>query len=317
MPQPSKADTLYTGILREIMDNGERRETRTGTDALSVFGLNYWIDLQREFPILTTKAVPFRLVAAEYLWFLSGQAHVNELREETSIWDSWANDEGFVETAYGRYWRRYPLPMDPSLFNDTIKDGEKTYRSDSRRTSQTPYEPFANRDSKYVHLDNNGHPAFDQIEWLVDQLRENPESRRMNVTAWYPPNATVSRLPPCHHTWTVSTVGGRLNIDVFQRSGDIPVGVPFNMTGYALVAHLLAKEVGMEVGMMRHSITDAHIYADQIEGVEEQLSRKPTCARPELVLPDKSLFELTPTDADKITLNDYVSRDRIRFSVAV
>lgn len=319
MSTVSSLDQAYTQLLQAVLDHGERRKTRTGKEALSLFGLTYMVDLQDGFPILTTKKVPFRLVAAEYLWFLSGQPHVNDLQKETSIWDSWANDEGYVETAYGRYWRRYPLPADPMLFNDTRKEGGKTYRScrENGSSPPAPYEPFTNRDSKYVHLDSHGQPAFDQIQWVVDQLRENPESRRMNVTAWYPPNATVSKLPPCHHTWTISTVGGRLNIEVHQRSGDMPVGVPFNMSGYALVANLLANEVGMEVGSLKHNITDAHIYADQIEGVEEQLSRSPTGSVPELLLPQRSLFDLTPEDAGLIKLTDYESRGRIRFPVAV
>lgn len=309
----SQADVKYHDILTEAYE-GTVRENRTGKDTRAAFGQTYTVDLQEAFPIITTKKVAFRAMVAEYLFFLTGDSHVLDLNHETLIWENWADDRGYLETSYGRYWRYYPLPTDPDIFVNQSKEEGVTYES----IGVPPYEPFLNRDSKYVRKGPLGKPTFDQIRWLVDQLRENPESRRLHVQAWYPPNAVASKLPPCHHAFTVSTIGGRLNIHVHQRSGDLPLGVPFNMSGYALIANLLAKEVDMPVGKMLHTITDAHIYEDQMEGVKEQLEREPVAgSSPTLVMPDKSLFDLGVSDVEKFGIEDYNSRGRIRFPVAV
>jgi len=306
------ADRAYQYLVESVMKRGVRRTNRTGVDTYAAFGLGYVLDISKTFPLLTRKKVHFKQIVAENIWFISGAPHVKDLKEHMPVWEKWADEDGFLETAYGRYWRRYPLQQDPDLFIDQRKEGYVTYRGVRR-----PYEPFANRDSRYVHIDDHGLPAFDQLAWAVDQLHQNPKSRRIHVVAWYPPNASASKLPPCHHSFTLSTIGGKLNIHVHQRSGDVPLGIPYNMAGYALIAHLIAREVGLTPGLMRHDITDAHIYEDQMEGMRELAKREPIDCPRQLAVADKPLFDLTLEDADAFAIIGYDHQGVINMPVAV
>jgi thymidylate synthase len=247
---------LVDGVLRE----GTYKPNRTGVDTVSGFSHGYEVDLREGFPLLTTKKLDgarWNSLIHEFLWYLSGEEHVRGLREETGIWDAWADEEGRLDTAYGRFWRRFPVPE-----GDDRLDGE-AWPEDGHRW-----------------LNDEG--TFDQIQYVLDGLREDPHSRRMVVNAWHPANAAVSTLPPCHYAFVFSVQGDRLNVHLTQRSGDLALGVPFNLAAYALLAHAVAGRTGFEVGSFAHTIVDAHVYcgrgargewyADDLGALQERLA---------------------------------------------
>ena len=205
----------YLDMVRYVLENGVRKENRTGVATLSCFGYFYKVNLQEGYPLLTTKKMYFNSMLHELLWYLSGEEHIKNLRQKTKIWDAWADSEGRLETAYGRFWRRYPVP-------------EKGLEGDNWGT-------------KWVKEDSNGGKTFDQIQYVIDTLKEikqNPTTqrlRRMVVVAWHPANAAESKLPPCHYTFCFNVIGDKLNCHLTQRSGDIALGIPFNLACYSLL----------------------------------------------------------------------------------
>ena len=338
-----RPDTLmeeYLDLVAGVLSEGAYKPNRTGVDTIADFSRHYEIDLQEGFPLLTTKDLSgfrWNSLVHEFLWYLSGEEHIRNLREETSIWDAWADDEGHLDTAYGRFWRRYPVPDDED---------------------RLPGESWPDDDHRWVNNDG----TFDQIAYAVDQLRENPRSRRIVVNAWHPANAAVSTLPPCHYTVVFSVQDGRLNVHLTQLSGDVALGIPFNIAAYSLLAHAVAGRTEFEVGSFGHTVVDAHVYCgqgkrgawyadnldavqsrladvdrkeayldvrdwlestappeadgeeahDHVPGLLEQLSRDPT-DRPRINVADKPLDELT---YDDIELRDYDAAPGIEFAVA-
>lgn len=284
----------YLDMVRYVLDNGVYRENRTGVSTYSCFGIFYKIDLQQGYPLLTTKQMYFNSMLHELLWYLSGQAHIRDLKTKTKIWDAWADADGRLETAYGRFWRRYPVP-------DSGVEGEKW---GDRWTSIDP---------------ESGGKVFDQIRYVIDILREikenpaTPSLRRMVVSAWHPGNAAQSKLPPCHYTFCFSVSGDRLNCHLTQRSGDIALGIPFNLACYSLLTMMLARETGYQPGEFAHTIIDAHIYENHIPGLKLQLEREPK-PLPRIKIADKPLFELKFED---LTLENYQHHPAIKFEVAV
>ena len=231
----------YLDLVDETLTDGTYKPNRTGVDTIAAFSRSYRIDLTEGFPLLTTKdlsAARWNSLLHEFLWYLSGEEHIRELREETGIWDAWADDEGRLETAYGRFWRRYPVPPE----NDRL-EGER----------------WSSDDHRWMNDDG----TFDQLAYAIDTLRENPHSRRIVVNAWHPANASVSTLPPCHYTFVFNVQGDRLNCHLTQRSGDIALGVPFNIAAYSLLTHVVAGRTGFEVGTFGHTIVDAHVYCGE------------------------------------------------------
>lgn len=296
-PPPSPADRAYLDVVRHVLDTGTRKPNRTGTDTISTFAAFYTVDLAAGYPLLTTKKVFFDSMLREVLWYLSGEPHIRELRRHTKIWDAWADDEGRLETAYGRFWRRFPVPEAGAHL-----DGER----------------WADAGHPHVHRTASGALIFDQLGFVIDELRRNPMSRRLVVTAWHPANAAVSKLPPCHYTWTLNVQFDahgtpRLNCHLTQRSADLALGVPFNLACYALLTQAIAQQVGMEVGTFAHTLIDAHIYENHVEGLREQLAREPLTA-PRLTIADKPLDALAFED---FCLDGYRHHDAIRFPVAV
>ncbi len=282
----------YLDMVRFVLDHGTRKVNRTGVATLSCFGYFYKVDLQKGYPLLTTKEMFFNSMLHELLWYLSGEEHIRNLRKKTKIWDAWADAEGRLETAYGRFWRRFPVP-------EKGLDGERWA-------------------SHWIH-DENGQKVFDQIQYIVDNLKDlkmNPELpslRRLVVSAWHPGNAAESKLPPCHYTFCFNILGSKLNCHLTQRSGDIALGIPFNLACYSLLTMIIAKETGYEPGEFAHTIIDAHIYENHIEGLKEQLKREPKTL-PTLTITDKPMQKLMFED---FSLLNYHPHPKIKFDVAV
>ena len=268
------------------MEKGTRKITRTGVDTISYFGAFYKVDLSRGFPLLTTKKMQWKSLLYEVLWYLSGENHIRNLRQHTKIWDAWADEDGNLETAYGYYWRHFPSAQKDKNGQWQIKE-------------------------------------VDQIQYVIDEIKRNPSSRRLVVTAWEPGNATTSKLPPCHYSFVFNVSNGKLNCHLTQRSGDIALGIPFNLAAYALLTQVIAQQVGLDLGEFAHTIIDAHIYIaaegsetenyDHLAGLKEQLKREPL-ALPRLIIKNKPLDELQFEDFELI---DYQHHDKITFEVAV
>ncbi len=267
----------YLDLVERVLTRGTHKKNRTGIDTLSCFAEHYMVDLSKGFPLLTTKKVNFRSMLHEVLWYLSGEDHIRNLQQHTKIWDSWADENGNLDTAYGRYWRRFPS---------------------ARINPETGvYEVV----------------EIDQIGQVIDLLKTDPHSRRMVVTAWEPGNAFSSKLPPCHYTFAFNVQGKTLSCHLTQRSGDIAIGVPFNLAAYALLTQILAQEVNLQLGWFSHTIVDAHIYMNHIEGLKEQLTRTPK-PRPRLEIIRKPIDQLAFED---FSLVGYEPHSAIKFEVAV
>lgn len=276
----------YLDLVRHVLDHGERKPSRTGVDTISCFGAHYSVDLAAGYPLLTTKKVQWSSMLRELLWYLSGEDHIRNLRQHTKIWDAWADEDGNLETAYGHYWRHFP-----SASKDA--DGHWQVRE------------------------------VDQIANVLRCLRENPSSRRMVVTAWEPGNAWDSKLPPCHYTYAFQVLSGKLNCHLTQRSGDVALGIPFNLAAYATLTQMLAQSVGLGLGRFSHTIVDAHVYCEKadgsgaeyshVPGLREQLEREPL-PLPTLTIADKPFDELTFEDFELV---GYQHHPPIRFKVAV
>jgi thymidylate synthase len=270
----------YLDLLDRVLTNGKVKKNRTGVDTLSTFAEFYKLDLQKGFPLLTTKKVNFSAVLYEVLWYLSGEDHIRNLSQYTKIWNAWADEGGELDTAYGRYWRRFPsAQINPETGLYEVRE-------------------------------------VDQIAKVVDLAKSDPGSRRMVVSAWEPGNALGSKLPPCHYSFAFNVQEGKLNCHLTQRSADIPIGIPFNIAAYALLTNAIAKEAGLELGEFAHTLIDAHIYVNQIDLVKEQLKRTPK-PLPSLILPKKSVLEWTYADFDQFRLDGYDPDPAIKYPVAV
>lgn len=283
---------IYLELVARVLKRGHRKSNRTGVDTIASFAESYRVDLAEGYPLLTTKKINFKAMLWEVLWYLSGEDHIRALRKQTKIWDPWADDEGNLETAYGRYWRRYPVPPGSVALGAEV---------------------FVDEHHPHVRREADGSLSFDQLAWAIDELKRNPNSRRIVITAWHPANAVVSKLPPCHMTWVLNVQAGRLNCHLTQRSADIAIGVPFNLACYALLTQAIAQEVGLEAGEFAHTLVDAHVYVNHIDGLQEQLRRTPY-PRPRLRIAHKPVDALTFEDFELV---GYRCHDPIKFEVAV
>lgn len=268
---------VYLDLVERVLRNGVRKTNRTGTDTISCFAEHYTVDLSEGFPLLTTKKVNFTAMLYEVLWYLSGEDHIRNLRQHTKIWDAWADENGNLDTAYGRYWRRFP--------------------------------------SARWNPDTNAYEVeeVDQIGKVIELMKTEPHSRRMVVTAWEPGNAFGSKLPPCHYSFVFNVSEGKVNCHLTQRSGDIAIGIPFNLAAYSLITHILAREAGLKVGLFSHTIVDAHVYVNHVDGLKEQLTRTPR-PLPAVKIADKPMNELTFED---FAIEGYDPYPAIKFAVAV
>ena len=221
----------YLTLLEHVKLNGQKKEDRTGTGTLSVFGYQMRFNLNDGFPLLTTKKVHLKSVIYELLWFLSGDTNIKYLKDNNvSIWDEWADENGNLGPVYGHQWRSWPT-----------SEGKE----------------------------------IDQISNLITQIKKNPDSRRLIVSAWNVGEINKMKLPPCHCFFQFYVADGRLSCQLYQRSADIFLGVPFNIASYALLTQMIAHVCDLKYGEFIHTLGDAHIYINHIDQVNEQLSRKP------------------------------------------
>lgn len=268
----------YLDLLRHVLEHGTPKSDRTGTGTLSVFGYQMRFDLADGFPLVTTKKLHLKSIVHELLWFLRGDTNIAYLKEHgVRIWDEWADASGDLGPVYGRQWRAWP-----------VADGE----------------------------------VVDQIAWVVDEIRRNPDSRRLVVSAWNVGELPKMALMPCHTMFqfyvsppTEAGQVGKLSCQLYQRSGDVFLGVPFNIASYALLTQMVAQVCGLEPGTFVHTLGDAHLYRNHLEQAREQLSREPR-SLPRLCL-NRALDSLFDFTFDDIAVEGYEPHPAIKAPVAV
>jgi thymidylate synthase len=261
----------YLDLLKRILDTGARKEDRTGTGTLSVFGHQMRFDLAEGFPLVTTKKLHTKSIVHELLWFLAGDTNVKYLQDNgVTIWDEWADKHGDLGPVYGKQWRSWSAP-----------DGG----------------------------------VIDQMRGVVEDIKRNPDSRRLIVSAWNPADLPKMALAPCHALFQFYVANGRLSCQLYQRSADVFLGVPFNIASYALLTHMVAHVTGLQPGDFVHTLGDAHLYRNHLAQARLQLTRKPH-PLPQLKLnPDvKDLFAFRYED---IAIENYVADAPIKADIAV
>jgi len=271
----------YLNLLEHVLEHGVEKKDRTGTGTISVFGYQMRFNLEEGFPVLTTKKLHLRSIIYELLWFLKGETNIKYLNEnKVKIWNDWANEEGELGPVYGQQWRNW---------------------------------------------NNEG---IDQIVEIVEQIKTNPDNRRMIVAAWNPsvlPDTSKSftenvkngkaALPPCHAWFQFYVAGGRLSCQMYQRSADIFLGVPFNIASYALLTMMMAQVTGLKAGDFIHTFGDAHIYLNHIDQVKLQLSRKPYDLPEMKINPEiNNIFDFKYEDFE---LLNYQSHPHIKVEISV
>ncbi|MDO6391421.1 thymidylate synthase [Pontibacter sp. BT731] len=261
----------YLDLMQHILDKGVRKEDRTGTGTLSVFGHQMRFDLSKGFPLVTTKKVHLKSIIHELLWFLKGDTNISYLKENgVTIWDEWADENGNLGPVYGSQWRSWPTP-----------------------------------DGRHI----------DQISQVVNQLKRNPDSRRIIVSAWNVAEIENMKLPPCHAFYQFYVAEGKLSCQLYQRSADVFLGVPFNIASYALLVLMMAQVTGLEPGEFIWTGGDTHLYLNHLEQAQLQLTREPHALPTMRLNPDvKDIFDYTYED---FKLENYVSHPGIKAPVAV
>ena len=261
----------YHDLMKHVLENGTKKEDRTGTGTISVFGYQMRFDLSEGFPVVTTKKLHLRSIIHELLWFLQGDTNIKYLKDNgVSIWDDWADENGDLGPVYGYQWRSWPTT-----------DGGK----------------------------------IDQITKLIEQIKRNPDSRRLLISAWNVAHVDQMALPPCHTMFQFYVANGKLSCQLYQRSADIFLGVPFNIASYALLTMMVAQVCDLEPGEFIHTFGDAHIYSNHLEQVNLQLSRDCRPLPQMLINPEvKDIFGFTYEDFE---LLNYDPHPHIKGEVAV
>lgn len=261
----------YLDLLQKVLDEGSRKQDRTGTGTLSVFGCQSRYDLSAGFPLLTTKKLHLRSIIHELLWFIAGDTNVAYLqRNGVKIWDEWADENGELGPVYGRQWRSWPTA-----------DGG----------------------------------SIDQLARVVEQVRDNPDSRRMLVSSWNPGEIEGMALPPCHLLFQFYVCDGRLSCQMYQRSADLFLGVPFNVASYSLLTMMVAQVTGLEPGEFIHTLGDTHLYLNHLDQAREQLSRLPGPLPTMRINPE--IDDLFGFSYDDFELQGYQAQPHIAAAVAV
>ncbi|MFC7364968.1 MULTISPECIES: thymidylate synthase [Bhargavaea] len=311
----------YLQLCRTIMENGTDKGDRTGTGTRSIFGHQMRFDLSDGFPLLTTKKTAFRLIVSELLWFIKGDTNVRTLIEEKNpIWDEWAFEKyvqsseysGPDMTDFGRRAAKNPA-FKEVLDHEMDKFRELILSDDQFAKAYGDLGPVYGRQWRSWPDGRDG--TIDQLKNVLGSIRNNPDSRRHIVSAWNPAEVEDMALPPCHTLFQFYVADGKLSCQLYQRSADVFLGVPFNIASYALLTHLIARETGLEPGEFVHTLGDAHIYSNHFDQVNEQLSREPR-QLPSLVIDadDKSIFELETSD---IRVEGYDPHPKIKAPIAV
>ncbi len=286
----------YLELVQEVLERGEKKEDRTGTGTLSVFGMQKKYDLREGFPLVTTKKVTFSNVIAELIWFLRGATNISDgLVQYTKIWNPWAAPDGNLGPIYGYQWVNWeqfvpvagPQPLTPGQWR-APEDG---------RPNEGQY--------KKQHIN--------QVQQAIDTIKTNPSSRRIIVSAWNPADLDRMALPPCHAFFQFYVVNKHLDLQLYQRSADIALGVPYNIASYSALLAMVAKECRLMPRYFVHTLGDAHIYLNHVEGLTAQLARTPH-PLPTLNIADKPFWELTVED---VTVEGYTHDPFIKFPVAV
>lgn len=315
------AEQEYLDLCQLVLDQGVERMDRTKTGTYSVFGHQMRFDLSKGFPLLTTKSVNFRLIASELLWFIKGDTNIRYLLENNNnIWNEWAFKR-WVESD------EYDGPDMTDFGNRSLQDPEfnEQYKEqmDLFKQKVLSDDEFAKKygDLGFVYgkqwrdWKTSQDESIDQLKNVIDEIKENPYSRRHIVSAWNPEDIPHMALPPCHTLFQFYVADGKLSCQLYQRSGDIFLGVPFNIASYALLTHLIAHETGLEVGEFVHTIGDAHIYINHVEQVKTQLKRDirefPTLT---LNKDKESIFDFELSD---FTIENYNPHPIIRAPIAV
>ena len=261
----------YLDLLRKALDEGVRKDDRTGTGTLSVFGPQMRFDLRAGFPLVTTKKVHVPSVVGELIWFVRGDTNVAWLHEhDITIWDEWADETGDLGPIYGYQWRSWPAP-----------------------------------DGRHV----------DQLAAVIERIRDDPDSRRLVVSAWNVADLPRMALAPCHALFQFYVADGRLSCQLYQRSGDLFLGVPFNVASYALLTHMVAQVTDLEVGELVHTLGDAHLYLNHLDQAREQLTREPR-PLPELRL-DPACSAIDDFTPESVQVVGYDPHPAIRAPIAV
>ena len=265
----------YLDLLKRITTEGIRKEDRTGTGTLSVFGHQMRFDLSEGFPLLTTKKLHLKSIIHELLWFLQGDTNVKYLQENgVRIWNEWADENGDLGPVYGKQWRAFET------------------------------------------LDKNGNRVVvDQIKEVINQIKTHPDSRRLIVCAWHPGQTDDMALPPCHTLFQFYIANGKLSLQLYQRSADTFLGVPFNIASYALLLMMVAQVTGYEPGEFVHTTGDTHLYLNHLQQVEEQLSRTPR-PLPRMVI-NPQVKDIFSFQYDDFHLTDYNPWPHIKAEVTV
>lgn len=261
----------YLNLLQDTLENGTKKEDRTGTGTISVFGRQMRYNLEEGFPVVTTKKLHLRSIIHELLWFLKGDTNISYLRENgVTIWDEWADENGDLGPVYGHQWRSWQTPS-----------GE----------------------------------TIDQISNLIHDIKHNPDSRRLLVSAWNPSDVPKMALPPCHTLFQFYVADGKLSCQLYQRSADLFLGVPFNIASYALLTMMIAQVCDLKPGEFVHTVGDAHIYLNHLDQVKLQLTREPKPLPTMKINPEvTSIFDFKYEDFELV---NYEHHPRIKGEVSV